>query len=98
MGDRKCITHLAYSLFLLAQVLVIAVIARPAQAQTPVGYWKFDDGSGAQAVDSSGSGHTAALVNGISWVTGRTGDAVSANAAARQYVSIPAIDLSGTPA
>src|SRR5271166_4553531 len=98
MGDRKCITHLAYSLFLLAQVLVIAVIARPAQAQTPVGYWKFDDGSGAQAVDSSGSGHTAALVNGISWVTGRTGDAVSANAAARQYVSIPAIDLSGTQA
>src|SRR5271165_2872552 len=98
MGDRKPITYLAYSLFLLAQVLVTTVIARPAQAQTPVGYWKFDDASRTQAVDSSGSGHTATLVNGISPVAGKIGDAVSANPAKSQYVKIPAIDLSGTKA
>src|SRR5271166_3156091 len=98
MGDRKPITYLAYWLFLLAQVLVTTVIARPAQAQTPVGYWKFDDASRTQAVDSSGSGHTATLVNGISQVAGKIGDAVSANPAKSQYVKIPAIDLSGTKA
>src|SRR5208283_3762178 len=96
--SNKKTAYLRYSLFLLAQVLAVTVIARPAQAQTPAGYWKFDDGSGTQAVDSSGSGHTAALVNGVNWVTGKSGDALSANAAERQYVSIPAINLSGTKA
>ena len=96
---KKVITYLSYSLVLLAQlVLAIAVIEKPAQAQTPVGYWKFDDGSGNKAADSSGNGHTAKLVNGVSWVTGKIGDAVSANAANSQYVGIPAIDLSGTNA
>ncbi len=99
MVIRKHITVLSYSLLLLAQILfAVTVIARPAQAQTPVGYWKFDDGSGTRAVDSSGYGHTAALVNGAGWVTGEAGNAVSANAGHRQYVSIPAIDLSDTQA
>src|SRR5271166_4314903 len=98
MGNRKCITYLAYSLLLLAQVLAVTVNARPAQAQAPVGYWKFDDGSGTEAVDSSASGHTAVLVKGISWVTGEIGGALSANAAKSQYVRIPAINLSGTKA
>ena len=63
MVIRKHITVLSYSLLLLAQILfAVTVIARPAQAQTPVGYWKFDDGSGTQAIDSSGFGHTAILV------------------------------------
>src|SRR5208283_3790337 len=96
---KKTITYLSYSLFLLAQlVLAVAVIEKPAQAQNPVGYWKFDDGSGNKATDSSGNGHTATLANGVSWVTGKIGEAVSANAANSQYVSIPAIDLSGTNA
>ena len=99
MVIRKHITVLSYSLFVLAQVLfAIAVIARPAQAQTPVGYWKFDEGSGTRAVDSSGYGNAAALVNGVGWVKGKAGNAVSASAGQRQYVSIPAIDLSDTQA
>src|SRR5271157_1624270 len=99
MGAKTEIPHLSSVFILLAQVLLaVTVIARPAQAQTAVGYWKFDDGAGTQAVDSSGNGHTATLVNGVGWVRGKIGDAVSANAARRQYVSIPAIDLSGTKA
>ena len=91
--------YFPYLLVLLAQLLLaVTVITRPAQAQTPVGWWTFDDGSGTKAADSSGNRHTATLVNGISWVTGRIGDAVSANATDKQYVSIPAIDLSGTQA
>src|SRR5271157_5436431 len=99
MVIKRNITYLSSALVLLAQVLLaVTAIAVPAQAQTPVGHWTFDDGSGTKAADSSGNGHTATLVNGISWVTGKTGDAVSANAAKRQYVSIPKIDLSGTNA
>ena len=60
-----------------------------------VGYWKFDEGSGTTAADSSGNGYTATLVNGVSWVAGKIGDALSANGG-NQYVSIPTINLSGT--
>ena len=31
------------------------------------GHWKFDDGSGGTAVDSSGKGNTATLINGAEW-------------------------------
>ncbi len=62
-----------------------------------VGWWKFDDGSGTTAVDSSGNGYNATLFNGVSWVTGRIGDAVSTNGV-NQYVSIPAVNISTTKA
>jgi hypothetical protein len=34
-----------------------------------VGWWKFDDGSGTSAVDSSGNGNTGTLVNSPAWTT-----------------------------
>ena len=99
MVIKKYVTFMHWVIMVLAQaLLVVTIIAVPAQAQSPVGYWTFDDGSGTKAADSSGNGHTATLVNGITWVAGKVGDAVSANAASRQYISIPAIDLSGTQA
>ncbi len=61
------------------------------------GYWAFNEGSGTTAADSSGSGNTATLVNGVSWVNGKIGDAVSGNGT-NQYVSIPAVNLSATNA
>jgi hypothetical protein len=57
--------------------------------------WKFDDGSGTTAVDSSGNGNILNLVNGVSWVAGKTGDAISANGT-NQYATAPAINLSAT--
>src|SRR5271157_2715224 len=99
MGAKTEIPYLSSVFILLAHILLaVTVIATPAQAQTAVGWWKFDDGSGTKAADSSGNGHTATLVNGVDWVTGKIGEAVSANAARRQYVSIPAINLSGAKA
>src|SRR3990167_6079208 len=49
------------------------------QAQTSglVGYWTFDEGSGATAADSSGNNNTGTLVNGPSWTTGKIGQALS---------------------
>jgi|GEM_PF-1888086 len=43
----------------------------------PVGYWKFDEGSGLVASDSSGSGNTGTLTNGPLWVGGISGKALS---------------------
>ncbi len=45
--------------------------------QGPVGYWKFDEGAGGTAADSSGNGLTGTLANGPSWVTGASGSALS---------------------
>ncbi|GCE09241.1 glutaminase domain-containing protein [Dictyobacter aurantiacus] len=44
-----------------------------------VGYWKFDDGSGSIAVDSSGAGNSGTLTGGPIWVSGRMSDALSFN-------------------
>ncbi len=99
MVIKKDVTYFSSVIVFLAQVLLaVAAIATPARAQTPFGHWAFDDGSGTKAADSSGRRDPATLVNGVSWVTGRVGGAVSANAAGRQYVSIPALDLSSTQA
>ncbi len=38
-----------------------------------VGYWKFDEGSGTTAGDSSGNGNTGTLTNGPTWTTGKVG-------------------------
>lgn len=42
-----------------------------------VGWWKFDEGSGTIATDSSGSGNNGTLVNGPMWTTGQVGGALS---------------------
>ena len=42
-----------------------------------VGYWKFDNGSGTTAVDSSGNGNDGTLTNGPIWVDGKIGKALS---------------------
>ena len=98
MAVNKNFALLSLALVLLVPLLFAASDANPVHAQAPAGYWTFDDGSGSQAVDSSGNGRTATLVNGISWISGEIGGAVSADAANHQYVSIPPIDLSGTHA
>ncbi len=90
--------HLSSSLVWLTFPLLVLALVTPLRAQTPVGDWKFDEGSGTRAADSSGNAHTALLSNGFSWAKGADGGAISANAANRDSVSIPAIDLSGTRA
>ena len=96
MKTNRVISHL--SSFFTLIVLLIFSLATPLQAQTPTGYWKFDEGSGTAAADSSGNAHTALLSNGINWVAGTNGGAISAEAANRDSVIIPAIDLRATHA
>ena len=57
----------------------------------------FNAGSGPTAADSSGNGNAATLVNNPAWVTGKWGEAISANGM-NQYASVPPIDFSSTKA
>jgi hypothetical protein len=41
-----------------------------------VGHYKFDEGSGAKAVDSSGRGHDGAIVGSVDWIAGMVNGAV----------------------
>ena len=49
------------------------------QDSTLVGYWKFDEGSGNIAYDSSGNGYNGMLVNGPTWTSGKYGGALKFN-------------------
>ena len=42
----------------------------------PIAHWKFDEGGGALASDSSGNNHTGTLSGGTTWVAGRSGGAL----------------------
>ena len=53
-------------------------------------HWKFDEGAGQVAADSSGRGNTGTLDTGITWVAGRAGSAVAMTTTKR-------IDLGGKP-
>lgn len=44
-----------------------------------VGYWKFDEGSGTAAGDSSGNNNTGTLTNGPTWTSGKVNGALSFN-------------------
>jgi hypothetical protein len=70
----------------------------PGPAPAPgVAYWKFDEGSGTTAVDSSGSGNTG-TVNGATWTPGEIGSGLNFNGV-NDYVSVPdASNLDNTSA
>jgi len=62
------------------------------------GYWTFDEGSGTQATDSSGSGGTGTLLNGAAWGTGRVGGSALLLNGVNASVSVPdasALRMSG---
>ena len=42
-----------------------------------IGHWKFDEGSGTTAADSSGNNNTGTLTNGPTWTTGKIGNAIN---------------------
>ncbi len=68
-----------------------------AAGSPPVGYWKFDEGSGSTAYDSSGNGNNGTLKNGPLWVSGVNGTALSFDGS-DDYVSIPdssSLDIGG---
>jgi len=57
-----------------------------------VGWWRFDEGSGTVASDSSGNGHNGTVV-GATWVSGKYGDGLSFSGSLSNYVSIPSVNI-----
>jgi hypothetical protein len=55
-----------------------------------VGWWKLDDGSGATASDSSGSGYQGEVQGGATWTVGKIGGAMQFNGS-NAYVRVPHI-------
>ncbi|NHC16580.1 LamG domain-containing protein, partial [Motilibacter deserti] len=61
-----------------------------------VGAWPLDEGRGSVTEDVSGGGHDGTLVNGPTWVTGKSGNALQFNGT-NQYVDTgaQAVDTTG---
>jgi hypothetical protein len=70
---------------LLAFVLALALTA-PAHADL-VAWWRFDDGAGTTAVDSSGNGNDGTLEGGAQWVDGRLNGAIQFNGSNARVVA-----------
>jgi len=69
-------------LYLVSFALVLdLVLTSVASAADPdlLGHWKFDDGSGTTAFDSSGNGNDGTLIGGAQWVEGQLGGALEFN-------------------
>jgi len=64
-------------LFFLASLAFVLclTLTGPASAGL-VGWWKFDDGSGTTATDSSSNGNDGTLEGGAQWVAGQLGGAI----------------------
>ena len=55
----------------------------------PVGWWKFDEGSGTTAADSSGYANTGTLVSSPVWTTGIIGSGALTFDGSTNYVNVP---------
>jgi hypothetical protein len=72
---------------MIALMLIIPVASHADVTDGLVGWWKFNEGSGVSAADSSGQGNTGTLTNGPVWVVGKTGQGLSFDGS-NDYVSL----------
>ena len=73
--------------FLTFIVLVLALIlTSPARAEL-VAWWKFDDGSGTTATDSSINGNDGTLEGGAQWTEGQLGGAIQFDGSGARVVA-----------
>jgi hypothetical protein len=61
---------------LVVALALMAALAPAAGAAGLVGQWRFDEGSGGAAADSSGNGNAGALAGSTQWVAGKHGGAL----------------------
>jgi len=76
-------------------LLLISSVAVGQAEKSLVGYWPFDEGSGKEARDASGNGHTGELIDDPKWVQGKYNSALDFGGTG-SYVLVPdddALDL-----
>jgi hypothetical protein len=84
--------------YLIAFAFVLVLVAAGAgKAAEPglIGWWKFDEGSGTVARDSSGNGNDGAIKGDPKWVAGKTGSALELDGNG-DYVEVGSVGISGT--
>jgi len=87
-GSLQGITAVTATLGALSSSATVNVSTLPA----PVAWYRFDDGSGTVAADSSGNGLVGTLANSPTWTTGESGGGLAFNGTS-QYVTVPALNL-----
>ncbi len=80
--------------FMLSFVLVLGLAISVSQGADPslVSWWRFEEGSGTTAYDSSGNGLDGELVGGVTWTQGRFGGGIELDGTSG-YVSVPDFEL-----
>ncbi|MHC4584939.1 MAG: LamG-like jellyroll fold domain-containing protein, partial [Planctomycetota bacterium] len=79
---------------LLASI-VLLMVAVCTQAQDPdlLAWWKFDDGTGTIAVDSSGNGNNGVFIQDPEWVAGKFGSGLLFDGQGGERVSLGGLDI-----
>jgi len=93
---KKILTAITIGLLCFSMFSMLAPQTK-ATGLPPVGHWRFDEGTGTVASDSSGNGNTGSLMNGPQWVSGISGMALSFDGS-DDSVPIPhssSLDISG---
>jgi hypothetical protein len=66
-------------IYLVSFVFVLSLALTGTARAELVGWWRFDEGSGTAALDSSGFGNDAVIVGDAKWVAGQHGGALEFN-------------------
>ncbi len=84
---KKLAFLLSATMFYLFQIVIFLPQIASASNSGLQLEWKFDEGTGTTAIDSSGNGNTGTIYNNASYVSGVEGTAVSLNGI-NQYVEV----------
>ncbi len=81
-------------IYLISFILVLVFSISESKGTDPslVGWWRFEEGSGTIAYDSSGNGLDGNLVGGATWSEGRFGGGLELDGTSG-YVSVPDFEL-----
>jgi len=81
-------------IYLISFILVLGLSISESKGADPslVGWWRFEEGSGTTAYDSSGNGLDGNLVGGATWAEGRFGGGLELDGTSG-YVSVPDFEL-----
>jgi len=61
------------SIYLISSILALSIVLISTAQAGPVGFWKFEEGTGTNANDSSGNGRHGTLLGTPEWVAGPEG-------------------------